>query len=93
MEDGREGCERKIRVQTQGEGVTPTEVVSQEASFLVCRWGCGGAPRTSAPLRGPSPQSMALHRAVEGLLRWPCLLLALNSQFPRSPVIQTPSLP
>ena len=41
MEDGRKGCERKMRVQTQGEGVTPTGAVSPEASFLVCRWRLG----------------------------------------------------
>lgn len=42
VEDGREESERKMCVQTQGEGVTPTGAVSREASFLVCRWGCGG---------------------------------------------------
>ena len=43
MEDGHKGCERKMRVQTQGEGVTPTRAVSPEASFLVCGWRSGGS--------------------------------------------------
>ena len=45
------------------------------------RWSWG-SPHTSAPLRGPSPQSMALHRAVEVLLRWPRLLMHPDSQSP-----------
>lgn len=41
MEDGREGCARRMRVQTQGEGVTPTRAVSPEVSFPACGWGVG----------------------------------------------------